>query len=70
MNRKWLARSIEGTAFSETETECLLKNLPPDRMPQSLRDKIKGLGLAEYIPVLGRNLNLLWNSGGSSPSDT
>jgi epoxyqueuosine reductase len=69
VNHKFLNRMDDGEAFSEKETEYLLKNTPPNNAPKSLTQKIKKLGLAEYAGVLGRNLKaILENPSGISES--
>ena len=59
MNQKFLNQIDDGEAFSEKETEYLLKNPPASNMPKSLIKKIEKLGLTEYAGVLGRNLKAI-----------
>lgn len=59
INQKFLNRVEDGAAFSEVETDYLLKTLPPGSMPKSLTDKIENLGIKEYADVLGRNLKTI-----------
>jgi epoxyqueuosine reductase len=45
--------------FDRRETDAVLRDLPPDRLPVALRAKLEALDLVEYSPVLGRNLRAL-----------
>lgn len=59
MNKKFLDRIDDETAFSEKETDYLLRSVPLDNVPKPLTEKIKKLGLTEYASVLGRNLKAI-----------
>jgi epoxyqueuosine reductase len=49
----------EGIAFSETETDVILRGVPKDQLSPSLLAKLEGLNIDEYLPVLPRNLAVL-----------
>lgn len=59
MNQKFLNQIDDGEAFSEKETDYLLKGMPPYKLPKPLAEKIEKLGLTEYAAVLGRNLKAI-----------
>ena len=49
----------EGPVFSEDETAVLLAGTPAIEAPRKVVQKLKKIGMAEYLPVLGRNLQVL-----------
>ena len=55
---------VEGDhAFSEEETNCILKSTPPDRLPPETARKLAQLSLLEDTHLLGRNLKALFDNG-------
>jgi epoxyqueuosine reductase len=50
---KWIE---EGPTFDSEETALLLEGTPEDNLPGETIDKLKNLGMLEYLPVIGRNL--------------
>lgn len=48
--------------FSRQETIILLEEKEPDRLPVDLLEKLERLYLAEYIPILSKNLNILFQT--------
>jgi epoxyqueuosine reductase len=50
---KWIE---EGPAFDHEETTLLLEGTPEDNLPANTMDKLKKLGMLEYLNVIGRNL--------------
>jgi epoxyqueuosine reductase len=51
---------VEGNhAFSEEETNLILKSTPPDRLPDETARKLVELSLLEDTHILGRNLKAL-----------
>jgi hypothetical protein len=51
---------VEGNhAFSEEETNLILKSTPPDRLPPETASKLAQLSMLEDTPILGRNLKAL-----------
>ena len=48
--------------FSQEETSILLEEKERDRLPVDLLEKLERLYLAEYIPTLSRNLNILFQA--------
>jgi hypothetical protein len=51
---------VEGNhAFSEEETNLILKSTPPDRLPHETARKLVQLSLLEDTHILGRNLKVL-----------
>jgi epoxyqueuosine reductase len=59
MNEKFINWTADEAAFSEEETDFLLKSLPPNEMPESLVAKLDDLGIIRYTALLGRNLSVL-----------
>jgi epoxyqueuosine reductase len=55
-DRYYLRKEAIVAEFDRQETEIILKNLPPDQLPDTLLAKLRGLDLEEYSRVLGRNL--------------
>jgi epoxyqueuosine reductase len=52
--------SIEdGPVFSENETALILQGASQDEFPQHSLEKLQRIDMIEYLPVLGRNLNVL-----------
>ncbi len=45
--------------FDSEETEWVLRDLPADQLPPSVREKLAALDLEDYATVLGRNLRAL-----------
>jgi len=48
--------------FSRQETSILLEEKEPDRLPVDLLEKLERLYLVEYIPILSKNLNILFQA--------
>jgi epoxyqueuosine reductase len=48
--------------FSQQETSILLEEKERARLPVDLLEKLERLYLAEYIPILSRNLNILFQT--------
>jgi epoxyqueuosine reductase len=46
----------EGPVFDSEETALLLEGATEDDLPAGTLDKLKGLDMMEYLPVIGRNL--------------
>jgi len=55
-NRYYLRTQKVVAEFDREETEIILKNLPPEQLPERVRVKLRELDLEEYSTVLGRNL--------------
>jgi epoxyqueuosine reductase len=55
----YILPQVPAASFNREETEIILENLPEDQLPESLREKLESLDLAEYSTVLGRNLRVL-----------
>ncbi len=60
-NRNYLSNVIEPVSFTEEETLLLLEENSIHTYPAALTEKIKTLGLYEYINILPRNLRALLN---------
>jgi epoxyqueuosine reductase len=54
-------RVEESYDFSEEESRLILEKTPKKKLPQSTVNKLKELGLEEYLNVLPRNLEVLIN---------
>ncbi len=54
--------------FTIEETENLLKGLSADKLPSSIVEKLKLLGLQGYINVISRNLKSLWEKSAGKQS--
>jgi hypothetical protein len=52
-------RIEEGERFSEEETREILTARSAGDLAAPLRERLEGLGMEDYLPVLGRNLRLL-----------
>jgi epoxyqueuosine reductase len=59
INRDFANNIEKSVAFSAVETELILKETPEDRLPQETLEKLERLDIAEYIGLLGRNLQVL-----------
>ena len=55
-NRYYLRVQKVVAEFDREETEIILRNLPPEQLPERVRVKLKELDLEGYSTVLGRNL--------------
>lgn len=55
-NRYYLRKHKLVAEFDREETEIILQNPPPGRLPGALHEKLRQLDLDEYSIVLGRNL--------------
>jgi epoxyqueuosine reductase len=55
-DRYYLRKEKVVAAFDREETEIILENLPPERLPEALLAKLRELDMEEYSTVLGRNL--------------
>lgn len=60
-NREQVIMSIEEVLFSEEETKILLEGKPIDTFPDRLKNEIKRLNIEEYLSVVPRNLNAIFN---------
>jgi epoxyqueuosine reductase len=49
----------DGPVFSEKETALILQGTPLAELPQTAIEKLERMDMAEYLPVLGRNINVL-----------
>jgi epoxyqueuosine reductase len=58
-NRYYLRKEAVVADFDREETEIILENLPPERLPKTLLTKLTELDLEECSTVLGRNLRAL-----------
>ncbi|MBW2408875.1 MAG: epoxyqueuosine reductase [Deltaproteobacteria bacterium] len=50
----------EGAEFTEKETALISRGKAQDGIPQEAIEKLKRMDMIEYLPVLGRNLNVLY----------
>ncbi len=55
-NRYYARKERLVAEFDRDETDVILRNLPPELLPDRVRAKLAKLDLEEYSPVLGRNL--------------
>jgi epoxyqueuosine reductase len=55
-NRYYLRKEKIVAEFDQEETEIILRDLPPEQLPNGLRTKLRELDLDGYSTVLGRNL--------------
>jgi epoxyqueuosine reductase len=55
-NRALIGWMQEGPTFDGEETALLLKGAAEDHLPRETLDKLKSLGMLEYLQVIGRNL--------------
>ncbi len=58
-NKHYLRREEVVAEFDREETEIVLKGLPEEELPDSLRAKLSHIDLDGYSTVLGRNLRAL-----------
>ncbi len=58
-NEPFINRIKDTTEFTSEETEILLQDLPAEKLPSSITNKINLLGLEDYIGVIPRNLKAL-----------
>ncbi len=58
-NKYYLRRERVVAEFDREETEIVLKDLPPEELPATVRSKLARLDLDDYSTVLGRNLRAL-----------
>jgi epoxyqueuosine reductase len=61
VNREQLFKPVEEVLFNEEETKILLEGGLIDTFPESLKNEIKRLNIEEYLPVIPRNLNAIFN---------
>lgn len=61
VNREQILKPIEVVSFNEEETKILLEGRPIDTFPNRLKNEIKRLNLEEYLPVIPRNSNAIFN---------
>ena len=54
--------------FDREETDIILENRPPERLPTAVLAKLGDLNLEEYSTVLGRNLLALKKAAESAPA--
>jgi epoxyqueuosine reductase len=59
LERGYLLAPVPAARFDWEETAIILEDLPQEKLPEPLRSKLDALDLAEYSPVLGRNLRAL-----------
>jgi len=59
VNRKVKVQVENGTIFSETETELILRGAAEDELPQETRRKLEPAGFLQALPELARNLRML-----------
>jgi epoxyqueuosine reductase len=59
VNKDKLQSIAEGPEFSEQETDFILQSLPQSNQSQNAIQKLKRLGMIEYLPLLCRNLKAL-----------
>jgi epoxyqueuosine reductase len=55
-DRYYLRKESVVAEFDRAETEAVLQNLPPARLPETVLAKLRELDLEQYSTVLGRNL--------------
>ncbi|MBW2412410.1 MAG: hypothetical protein JRF72_21630 [Deltaproteobacteria bacterium] len=53
---KWIEA---GATFDQAETDLILNDVPPERLPRETLEKLKKQGMMAYYDVLGRNLRVL-----------
>jgi epoxyqueuosine reductase len=61
VNREQLSKPVEEVLFNAEETKILLESGLIDSFPDRLKSVIKRLNIEEYLPVLPRNLNAIFN---------
>jgi epoxyqueuosine reductase len=61
-NRPYVNNEMEPVEFTEEETGFLLKGKPFETFPESLRQKVEALGMAEYLGAIPRNLRILFQA--------
>ena len=59
VNKDVVKSVTKGPVFSEEETAFILLGQPQNKVSQHARQKLQSLDMAEYLPVLGRNLRVL-----------
>ncbi|TWH77742.1 4Fe-4S double cluster binding domain-containing protein [Sedimentibacter saalensis] len=60
-NREQLMNPVEEVLFSEEETKILLEGESIDTFPDRLKNEIKRLNIEEYLSVVPRNLNAIFD---------
>ncbi len=61
VNREQASKPVEEVLFNEEETKILLEGGSIDAFPDRLKHEIKRLNLEEYLPVIPRNLNAIFD---------
>ncbi len=63
-NKPFIDWVEDAEEFTEEETEIILQDKPIEKLPSSIMDKIKLLGLEDYAGMLARNLKVLLKKSG------
>jgi epoxyqueuosine reductase len=61
VNREQVLKPMEEVLFNEEETNILLEGSSIDAFPDRLKNEIRRLNIEDYLPVVPRNLNAIFN---------
>jgi epoxyqueuosine reductase len=65
MNQDYSNQVIGPIKFSEEETDMILVGTPYDEFPLAMKQKVKLLGMDQWLPAIPRNLRILFKNEGT-----